>query len=63
MMGEAEGIQIREFVFDRGLTGTGLYNRALLQELYQSLGLGEDDVARKDKVNVSYNQGNKALEN
>lgn len=51
-MGEAESIQIREFVFDRGLTG--VQNKPLLMELHQSLGLGDDDVGRKDKVNVGY---------
>ncbi|KAL0640764.1 hypothetical protein Q9L58_000070 [Maublancomyces gigas] len=30
----------------------GLQNKPLLMELHQSLGLGDDDVGRKDKVNT-----------
>jgi uncharacterized protein (DUF2132 family) len=41
---------LREFVYDKGLVGAS--NKELIEELYESLGLGEDDIARREKIKV-----------
>jgi hypothetical protein len=41
---------IRDFVYDKGLIGTS--QPALLEELYQELGLEETDVVARDKIRV-----------
>jgi hypothetical protein len=41
---------LREYVYDQGLVGAS--NKDLMERLYDSLGLGEEDIGRREKIKV-----------
>jgi hypothetical protein len=43
---------VREYVYDKGLVGPS--NKLLLEELYEYLGLSEQDVGRRLKIKVLF---------
>jgi hypothetical protein len=42
---------MRDYVYDQGLVGAS--NRDLMEDLYDKLGLGEGDIGRREKIEVS----------